>query len=164
MPNWCYNSPTIWCYNSLTITGDPKKVQKFVEEAIGFSFWEDKTKPPCKLQFNNHIPFPPGLIRAHTYKEKRTKDEMNRLYSDFGYSWERKHWGCKWGARRVELEYEKGSHTAHYTFETAWNYPDLWLKAIAVLLYPTLNFTLTYEEEMSAYKREIIFKQGKIQT
>lgn len=158
-----------WCYNSLTIKGNPKEVQKFIEEAVGYNIWEKLTKnvrppSPCKLQFNNHIPFPPGLIRAHTYKEKMTENEISLLYSDLGYNWETKNWGCKWGACYVNLEYEKGKDTAHYTFKTPWTPPNPWFEIVAILLYPTLDFTLSYEEERQAYKGERISKQGTITT
>lgn len=127
----------------MNVTGDADKLKKFVEEQKGRSHptGDIKIQELKDLQFNNIIPYPSNPLRRHLYNGDKYETTE---YNDFGCQWEKDHWGCKWGAMLIELDYKDGSEEASYRFETAWTFPDKWLKVLYTK-YNELDFDIEFE-------------------
>jgi hypothetical protein len=85
------------------------------------------------FDFNTLLPMPKELEGT-----KSPGDDPN------WYDWRIEHWGTKWDADGVSVEWvlnENKEHALFYSFLTAWGPPDKLLKAIAPL-FPTLTFDL----------------------
>tara|TARA_R100000458_G_scaffold34080_1_gene31389 strand:+ start:104 stop:760 length:657 start_codon:yes stop_codon:yes gene_type:complete len=139
-----------WCYNTLVVRGkDKKTIDNFVSTVNAHpQHWKPSE---MELQFND-LPDP-------TYKEKLAfcatvplpPEAETETYSKFGYDWQIKHWGTKWGACEVSVHREeKHPDEVVYSFETAWSPPEEWVRATAEK-YPDLRFSLYYTEEANSY-------------
>jgi hypothetical protein len=127
-----------WCSNHLTVKGEVEDVQRFKQQAVGFSPWD---KPPTDekpnvLNFHSLVPIPDEVLQAG--------------YEAQGYDWENNHWGCKWGACHAEL-IDDNSSELFYGFDTAWAPPISFLGAVAKH-WPALTFILEYEEGGMGFK------------
>jgi hypothetical protein len=167
-----------WVYNGLTIEGNPEQVDKLVEQMnkpfvdsitpIGdLSFANNKQRKYVNPIFAFHNIIAPTDLEA--YKQQpdfKAEGEQNDWYS-----WNVRNWGVKWDVAVAEdskyIEtYMEGPVTngdnkvVYYNFDTAWGIAD---KAISNLSaqYPTLLFTLSYEEE-TGWGGEAEFLRGVI--
>jgi hypothetical protein len=138
-----------WCANKLTIRGPEAEVVAFKEKAVGHSPWSRPEElvnvEPNALNFHNLVPIPDEVLAAG--------------YEAAGYDWEKKNWGCMWGANDT-LVVDEWERVVMYEFNTAWSPPSAFLEALAKKL-PTLLFILEYEELGCGFKGLAKF-QGEI--
>lgn len=156
-----------WVYNGLTIEGNPEQVEKLVEQMnrpfvdsiisngdLAYQVKQTKYVNPI-FSFRNII----GPTDLEAYKAQPwTGDMENRVeHPDSWYNWNIRNWGVKWDvAVSIDDQYpdtymegpvENGENkVVYYNFNTPWGIAD---KALTNLSsqYPSLLFTLSYEEE-----------------
>ena len=110
-----------WCWNHLTVTGDEKELQEFVEKSTNaLKEWPEN---PTEFSFEGTLP------------RGDRKD---------WYDWSIGNWGTKWDACYPHIEKDDEECFA-VTFDSAWSPPIEWLENI-VHMFPKLYFTLEYEE------------------
>jgi hypothetical protein len=68
-------------------------------------------------------------------------------------------WGCKWDAIDSEVYVTDDENRAEYSFSTPWGPPENWLFEVSKM-YPTLEFTLWFDEESRAFRGETVVKNG----
>lgn len=126
-----------WCYNRLEVTGHPRTVARFVEEA------RDGETP---LSFAKHVPVP-------------EEGDSNYMVDK-----QRRAWGTKWDLDG-ETDYTpgtKGSPTV-YVFSTAWTPPLSWLEVVSEK-FPKLTFRIQFYEEGNGFAGEAVFHDGSAET
>ena len=123
------------CTNSVTLKGEFKHRQEFVDKNKGFT-WQDTAKKGTykELSFHAQVPMPKKHISAH---DKTAKN-------DGWYSWSNKHWGTKWDCYEEYLNHEQDSTS--YTFDTAWCPPFAWIQKVS-RKFPHLQFEVEWAEE-----------------
>jgi hypothetical protein len=164
-----------WVYNGLTIEGNPEQVDKLVEQMN--KPFIDSIEPLGDLSFGikqrkyiNPI-FAFRNIYSHTehgvtdeqyhcqppYNPDKTFSDFMKFESNDWYNFNNREWGVKWDVAVAEDDkypttYMQGptengeNKVVYYNFETAWARPIPALEKLSAQ-YPTLLFTLSYEEE-----------------
>ena len=132
-----------WCLNKLTITGPEADIRSFKEKAAGTCPWSKPEETEVEaLNFHSLVPVPDEVLKAG--------------YEAAGCDWERKNWGCKWGADETTIV-DEGGTCITYEFYTAWSPPIAFLEKVAVQ-WPSLQFVLSYEEPGVGFKGLAKFK------
>ena len=169
-----------WVYNGLTIEGNPEQVKSLIVQMnkpfvdsikpngdLAYSIQQRKYVNPI-FSFRNIIA-PTDMEAYHAVPVFPEKFDMKFDGNDW-YNFNNREWGTKWDVAVCEddtyptttiEEAENGdNYVVHYNFETAWSRP---LPAIQKLSsqYPTLLFTLSYEEE-TGWGGEMEFLRGEI--
>jgi len=174
MPNWVYNSLTI--EGDSALIADVKRMlnRPFVQKHDN---WNSETREMEVKDFTYSNPvFAFHNIYNHTQDgvsdEEYIKQPDHKLgepitfEGNHWYDWNVRNWGTKWDvAVHNDKEYsdtelmEETENSLAYRFNTAWSPPN---SAIAKLSeqYPTLKFTLSYEEE-TGWGGEIVFEDGE---
>src|SRR5690349_18274078 len=142
MPNWCD------C--ELTVRGRSDELKAF-RNRVRSEERDDRTGNPYPLDFNGHVPEPPGLER----------DEV--VYNRFPawYEWRMEHWGTKWNAmysREPRGSFKSGELV--YRFATAYSPPSPWLDVVAAE-HPKLYFELEFEIELGWGSGLLRWRRGK---
>lgn len=173
-----------WCSNTLTVSGPQEDLRRFISAARGREHsynnfynnpWEvfDEIRltsilstPPedsereVDLSFHRLYPVPAD-VRSWPYDDGVTAQvaQVTGLKPPemSGYYWENKHWGVKWGASDSHLN-DYGD-SAEYTFDTAWGPPMEWIHYVANE-WPTLGFSLAYEEPGMCFRGEAFWMNG----
>ena len=120
-----------WCHNSLCVSGPKSDLEIFMERVQGEEVYEGE-KVINLLNFNTLVPLP---------------EEENENWKDqegVSHDWQVEHWGTKWQADEVSVEWELNLDNEDYLFYqflTAWSAPDKFIKAVA-LMFPTITFEL----------------------
>ena len=171
-----------WVYNYLDVAGDPADITA-LREAMAKPYethfpdtkWNDETKvwekTPAVQQVNPIFSFwnivsPTNLEAYYGESYKSTESNIFAAIADQTqngndwYNWNVRTWGTKWDAGDVEIVYEDDS-AIQYKFDTAWSPP---IEAINLLAanYPTLSFTLDYEEE-TGWGGSVLWHHGTMQ-
>jgi hypothetical protein len=185
-----YKMPN-WVFNGLTIEGNPEQVTKLQEQMntpfvdsikpngdLAFGISQRKYVNPI-FSFRNIIS--PTDLEAYKAQPVRSELEVSdenwwadtqklSLTDNSWYNWNIRNWGVKWDVAVPEdekypntymEEYDNGENkVVYYNFDTAWGIPD---KALINLSsqYPSLLFTLSYEEE-TGWGGEMEFLRGVI--
>ena len=169
-----------WVFNGLTIEGNPEQVKSLIKQMntpfvdsikpngdLSYSVTERKYSNPI-FSFRNIIA-PTDLEAYHSIPVFPEKFDMKFEGNDW-YNFNNRNWGTKWDVAVSDedkysntsiQESENGeNYVVYYNFETAWSRP---LGAIEKLSaqYPTLLFTLSYEEE-TGWGGEMEFLKGEI--
>ena len=169
-----------WVYNGLTIEGNPEQVKSLIKQMntpfvdsikpngdLAYSIQQRKYVNPI-FSFRNIIA-PTDLEAYHSQPVFPEKFSLAFAGNDW-YNFNNREWGTKWDVAVAEgdeypttnmEEAENGeNYVVHYNFETAWSRP---LPAIEKLSsqYPTLLFTLSYEEE-TGWGGEMEFLRGVV--
>ena len=123
------------CTTVLTLKGDFKHRQEFVDRNKGFEWGDTEKKETYKeLSFHAQVPMPQKHIASHA---------KNRSNSDW-YGWANKNWGTKWDCYEEQL-----NHTDSYTnyiFDTAWSPPVVWFSKVS-RKFPHLELEIEWGEE-----------------
>jgi hypothetical protein len=169
-----------WVYNGLTIEGKPEQVKSLIVQMnkpfvdsikpngdLAYSVTQRKYVNPI-FSFRNIIA-PTDMEAYHSQPVFPEQFSLAFEGNDW-YNFNNREWGTKWDVAVCEddtyptttiEETENGdNYVVHYNFETAWSRP---LPAIQKLSaqYPTLLFTLSYEEE-TGWGGEMEFLRGEI--
>jgi hypothetical protein len=177
-----------WVFNGLTIEGNPEQINKLVEQ-MNEPFkkvadnWNPETHdmevklytyPNPVFAFHNIYNHKNDGVTDEEYLAQPPRDlpieEQMKFNTNDWYSWNVRNWGTKWDVAvdpdnkypdtYIEGPTPNGENlVVYYNFNTAWSPP---LPAIQKLsdLFPTLLFTLSYEEE-TGWGGETEFLRGK---
>lgn len=142
------------CVNELTITGPKKELDRFLEAAKGDPelYWSEET--PFSLQ--SLVPLPDHIdIKDVDIPSDLALDER-------WYTWCMRNWGTKWDVMET---YHFKRHTDRrvlIAFGTALGPPiEAFTNKIA-LEFPTLTFTLRFEEEGMSISGECTWRGGQL--
>jgi hypothetical protein len=119
-----------WIDCKLTIMGNKDNLQLFegkargsIQQYVGDTDWQEV------LSFHCLYPVPETLTATY--------------YSEKSYDWEKKHWGCKHGAKHSKIE-KKSDESLIYSFLVS-GVPMKWLMKVS-RDYPDLIFYLDLED------------------
>jgi hypothetical protein len=135
-----------WVYNRVSITGNKKALDRFVEVAGKENLFNkaDENGEVRIFSYSNFLMPPKNKMREYHetngwQEGKRTGDtEWN------WYNWNLNNWGVKWDASRPELEH--GDRQVVISWESPWGIPVGALEAM-VQKFPTLEFDGRSQEE-----------------
>lgn len=154
-----------WCTNLLTIYGDKKEIQRFLNDPF--------------LDFNRIAPMPEELLEI--ISPVSSVDEENKKKSDkaidkYGfpswYEWRIKNWGTKWDVGKFNEDGEFVSYDDNVyvkeiednfirvSFDTAWG-PSLPITEKLSIIFPDLLFYHAYEETGMDFAGYFVYKNGK---
>ena len=163
-----------WVYNGLTIEGNPEQVKSLIKQMnkpfvysvqsngdLSFNVKQRKYVNPI-FAFHNIYSYLDHGVTDEQYhcqppsgKDVSFTDWMKHETNDW-YNFNNREWGVKWDVAVAEddkysntsiQEAENGeNYVVYYNFETAWSVPVPALNKLSAQ-YPTLLFTLSYEEE-----------------
>lgn len=157
-----------WCYNSLTIKGSKEDLGKFIQDVT-------LPKPDEGGEYDLTLPYPTpkelvetvsGWSADEAVQAEREKQYASNLakygYKDW-YDWNIAHWGTKWSPRVDSLELDEFADrwSIQGFYDTAWS-PATGLMRQLSMMYPTLVFHTTFDEESQAYVGCEIFYQGRV--
>jgi hypothetical protein len=178
-----------WVYNGLTIEGRPEQVTKLVEQMnTPFAMIHDSWNMETKQMEVKQITYPNPVFAFHNIVNHRQKGISDKEYvaqpprdipfeeqmlfkTNDWYSFNVREWGTKWDVAVSSEDKYPDTYTegptpngenlvVYYNFNTAWSPP---MPAIATLSaqYPSLLFTLSYEEE-TGWGGECEFLRGEM--
>ena len=163
-----------WVMNGLTIEGSPEQVKSLMEQMnkpfkMVHDSWNMETHqqekklttyPNPVFAFHNIYSYLDAGISEEAYLSQPAQNsDMTEWFKFEGNDWYNfnvREWGTKWDVAIADNDkYSDTSmedtangenHVVHYNFNTAWSRP---MNALIKLSsqYPTLLFTLSYEEE-----------------
>jgi hypothetical protein len=169
-----------WVYNGLTIEGKTEQVKSLIVQMnkpfvdsikpngdLAFSIQQRKYINPI-FSFRNIIS-PTDMEAYHAVPVFPEQFSLAFEGNDW-YNFNNREWGTKWDVAVCEddkyptttiEEAENGeNYVVHYNFETAWSRPVPAIEKLSSQ-YPTLLFTLSYEEE-TGWGGEMEFLRGEI--
>jgi hypothetical protein len=144
-----------WCLNRLTVSGDKHEVTKFKELSLV------KPEKSSEMNFTMEIlnPTPKELLEqtspvmwrgelTDVEGQKEFEKYIGELKEKYGYTdwynWRVDKWGTKWDAAETCIcDDEDELFVVEY--DTAWSPNIAWVQYVAKA-FPTLQFTLTFEE------------------
>ena len=177
-----------WVYNGLTVEGNPEQVKKMMAQ-LNKPFkqmhdsWDMTTNSFMKkntiysepiFAFHNIYSHLDAGITDEEYLAQPPRDmplaEQMKFQTNDWYSFNVREWGTKWDVAvhsedkypdtTVEDTANGDNHVVHYNFNTAWSRPMPALQKLSAQ-YPTLLFTLSYEEE-TGWGGELEILRGEV--
>lgn len=155
-----------WTYNTLTIHGDKKEIDRFIDL---IRYVDDDGEEQFNI-LNTLLPTPQELVDTMKgwygdEEEQRALEQQKELnlakygYTDW-YEWNCANWGCKWSDSftNVTPPSNEGDH-AIVSFHTPWDAPRVGFAKIAQL-FPTLTFVLSYTEEGNFFVGATAYRGG----
>jgi len=175
-----------WCMNTLNVEGPAEDVKKFRMQARGHtqsynefsphtvdawpinddirleSLISNPPEPGDIVDLSFHALYPvPEDFRCFPYDDTRAK-ELGELVGQTrphgGYQWESKHWGVKWGGCDTSLDTSE-DNLLQYSFSTPWGPPLAFFEKVAAD-WPSLSFTVTFEEPGMGFRGEYVWEDG----
>lgn len=163
-----------WVYNGLTIEGNPEQVNSLISQMnkpfkspvqthgvgdLAFNV-KDVLYPNPIFAFHNIYSYLDAGITDEEYVQQPPRQEDFKDWLKFEtkdwYNFNNREWGTKWDVAVSDdekypdtymEETDNGENkVVYYNFNTAWSVPVPALKKLSTQ-YPTLLFTLSYEEE-----------------
>ena len=177
-----------WVYNGLTIEGNPESITKLVEQMNKpFVKLHDNWNPETQQMEVKQTTYPNPVFAFHNiynhvdagipdevYLGQPPRDipfeEQMQFKTNDWYSFNVREWGTKWDVAvsednkypdtTIEEAVNGENYVVHYNFNTAWSRP---MEALIKLSsqYPTLLFTLSYEEE-TGWGGELELLRGEV--
>lgn len=153
-----------YCSNSVKLTGNPLHMTKIVRLLEGelslFDF--NKLMPMPEILHKYTIGF--RTIDGQEHQIWREEEDGNAVAltseerlgikatdaTDW-HDWRCRNWGTKWPAGDIERQWEEGSNSAYYKFETAWCPPQGIVKFLVELFkekYRSISLQWVYEDWM----------------
>ena len=177
-----------WVFNGLTVEGNPEQVIKMKEQLnkpfvysvqsngdLSFDIKQRKYVNPI-FAFHNIYSYIDHGVTDETYhsqppsKPDSSFQDWMKFESNDWYNFNNREWGTKWDVAVAEddkysdtnfQEADNGDNKViHYNFQTAWSVPRQAISKLSAQ-YPTLLFTLSYEEE-TGWGGEMEFLRGEI--
>jgi hypothetical protein len=134
-----------WTSNYLTVSGNPKQLNKFLKEVERTSTEADNHYSQSKLAFNRIIPMPDELLVGEAW-----------------YGWRNANWNTKWEAR---IDYETTdqweSGEVFFEFSTAWSAPIPIIEKL-ITSYPQLTFNFKCWEESYEFWGDFTGSKGEL--
>ena len=177
-----------WVYNGLTIEGNPDEVNKLIAQmnkpfAMIHDSWNMETKqmevkqttyPNPVFAFHNiYNHRQAGITDLEYVQQPPSGKDMTDWFKFEGNDWYNfnvREWGTKWDVAVSEdnkypdtymEESPNGeNHVVYYNFNTAWSRPMPALQKLSAQ-YPSLLFTLSYEEE-TGWGGELEILRGEV--
>lgn len=143
MPNWCHNSLTVSGPDADldSLLANASKTMPYINGAATYTHDEAERAPVVShFSLKRLLPVPEDLIDNGGW-----------------YDWCIKHWGTKWEVQEETFARKPGK--ARVTFLSAWNPPLAALKAVS-RDYPSLRFSVAYDEEGGNFCGEECFENG----
>jgi hypothetical protein len=182
-----YKMPN-WVYNGLTIEGNPDQVKSLIKQMnkpfiqhieplgdLSFGIKQRKYVNPI-FAFHNIYSYRDHGVSDETYwgqpprKEDSSFADWMKFETNDWYNFNNREWGTKWDVAvaeddkypetTIEEAVNGENYVVHYNFNTAWSRPLPALEKLSAQ-YPTLLFTLSYEEE-TGWGGEMEFLRGEI--
>ena len=175
-----------WCYNGLTIEGNPDSVKQLIEQMNKpFQMVHDSWNMETQKMEKKLTTYPNPVFAFHNiynHKQDGVADieywgqpdhkkilETLEFSGNNWYDWNVRNWGTKWDvAVSADEQYpdtyseetENGeNYVVFYNFNTAWSPPFPAIEKLSAQ-YPSLLFTLSYEEE-TGWGGECEFLRGE---
>lgn len=130
-----------YCHNYLTVDGPAEDVHRFVEES--------KRVPEHYRKHGYHVPTKPCFMFSGICPMPEEIVVATQRGGESWYEWSKANWGTKWELREDTPEgvFETDVESARFgiVFNTAWTPPLAWM-LFASIKFPTLEFTIAYEE------------------
>jgi len=149
-----------WVFNTLAITGNSEELARFKAQAS--QPYESRHPRMEQDLTTGNWEFVPGshIVEGELLFWNFVKpDDLDKYFEgETWYDWNVQNWGCKWEARS-ELE-DQSDGELIYSFDTAWSPAEPVFHEM-VRQFPTLSFTLNYQEEQG-WGGEIIGEEGRI--
>lgn len=149
-----------WCENNLTIKGDKKTLDKFIQAA---------KRKNTDLSLQKLVPMPKELENTKADHQHVNQDLIDKYGADNWYDWQVKNWGTKWDIEATLLKdlYNNSNipiklkDKIFYEFDSAWAPP---IDAFITISkkFPTLDFSLRYDEPNMGFKGTAKIKNGKV--
>lgn len=148
-----------WCENDLTVRGDEKELQRFLE------FVKTHTSD---FDFNTILPYPESFSNMDTASSEWRKNNPPEKwfegprdgFNSGGYEWCVAQWGTKWNACDVKVEFQCKDEVL-ISFSTAWSPPLPVIKALSST-FKELQFELKYYEHGMGYQGEYSVEGGEV--
>jgi hypothetical protein len=177
-----------WVYNGLTIEGNPEQVKSLIVQMnkpfvqsieplgdLSFGIKQRKYVNPIFAFHNIYSHLDHGVPNEVYHGQPPRKEDSSfadwmKFETNDWYNFNNREWGTKWDVAVAEddkysntsiQEAENGeNYVVYYNFETAWSRPVPAIQKLSSQ-YPTLLFTLSYEEE-TGWGGEMEFLRGEI--
>lgn len=101
------------------------------------------------------------LVRTNAEGYKRDQENLAKYGYKNWYDWNCDNWGTKWSPRVEQVEFMPEHKQIAMYYETAWCPASGLIRKISEL-FPTLLFTVSYEEESDAFIGCEMFHQGRL--
>lgn len=144
-----------WCVNKLTISGLKAERERFKKQAV------------CgenDFAFESFLPLPKELDLGPIGTEEEQGPAAEARKKKYGYAtWYDRNCavlGTKWD---VQGHLVKSRGELEYTFDSAWAPPTAGIQKVSKQ-FPSLTFTLEYDEPGGDFAGEITFLGGKVVT
>lgn len=173
-----------WVYNSLTIEGNPELVNQVKSQLNQpFNYVHDSWDIPSQRMMKKDTSYsnpvfafwniikPTDLDAYHGTRDyTKTMEDAMKFEGNDWYDWNVRNWGTKWDVAVSDEDKYPETELTHdeangenwvlvYRLNTAWSRPIPALENLSAQ-YPTLLFTLSYEEE-TGWGGECEFLAGK---
>ena len=168
-----------WVYNGLTVEGNADEVTRMVAQLNSpFSRVHDSWNPATNQHEKKTVTYPNpvfafwNIIKPTNLDEYDKPSQGTQMQNPLGwYNWNLSNWGVKWDVcvssdekypdTYMEGPVQNGDNlVVYYNFNTAWGIPGQALTNLSSQ-YPSLLFTLSYEEE-TGWGGEIEILRGEV--
>ena len=178
-----------WCFNGLTIEGSPEEINKLVTQMNQpFKKIADNWNPETRDMEKKLYTYPNPVFAFHniynhtqdgvsddvymSQPEHKLNQPIDEMFSgNDWYSWNVRNWGTKWDVAvspddKYPDTYMEGptpngeNLVVYYNMNTAWSPPFPAMEKLSEQ-YPSLLFTLSYEEE-TGWGGECEFLRGEM--
>jgi hypothetical protein len=173
-----------WVYNGLTIEGNPEQVKSLIKQMnkpfvqsivpngdLAYQVKQRKYVNPIFAFHNIYSHTDAGITDEQYHAVPVFPEKFSLAFTGTDwYNFNNREWGTKWDVAVAEddkysntsiQEAENGeNYVVYYNFETAWSRPVPAIEKLSSQ-YPTLLFTLSYEEE-TGWGGEMEFLRGVI--
>ena len=148
-----------WCANHLVVRGDEKEITRFRKQAESGKVKDSDTMHDIEFTISPFLPMPKDLEGTRSPSLRPVKRLIKKYGTDNWYDWRVKNWGTKWDVEGY-LE-DESPRKLGYTFDSAWGPPDEAIKAMSKM-YPTLTFTLKYDEPGMDFSGTLKLRNGEV--
>ena len=138
--------------NKLVISGDQETLDRFYKENVG----EGENKK-SELDFERSVPMPEDVDTNQVITDQASL--LSMFLGGGWHGWRIKNWGTKWNAYEVQKVIKEPGKLI-YEFDTAWNQPEGWIKAVSKI-YDTLTFDNFWFDEDVPQSGRLSCKRGE---
>lgn len=132
-----------WCNNTLDVSGPKEDIKKYLEAV--------KTQEEQYDLISRIVPLPAGSTEDR---------EFGSVFTDDGYNKAIELWGSKWADCDTYLNGSTDEYLG-FSFQSAWGPPIAGFVNVSKL-YPTLSFSLLFDEPGIGFRGRVGIKNGEI--